>query len=66
MMVKRQTDDKLSLTGIRRHAVGTTAAKRFRAQGLIPGVVYGKKTEAMAIAVNGTNMSSPASRSRSM
>ena len=52
-MAKPQTSEKLSLTGIRRSTVGTASAQRLRAQGFVPGVVYGKKTEAMAIAVNG-------------
>ncbi len=50
-MTKTQPPKTLVLDGIRRNGVGTPAAQRARAQGLVPGVVYGKKTSPISIAV---------------
>ena len=51
-MAKPRADEALILSGIRRAEAGTTIAKQLRTQGFVPGVVYGKKTEAMAVAIN--------------
>lgn len=50
------TEERLTLSGVQRGAVGTTSARQLRAQGFVPAVVYGKQTEAMAIAVNGREL----------
>ena len=54
--MKKQTEERPLLAAVRRTSVGTSSAKHLRARGLVPGVVYGKKTEAMAIAVDGRGL----------
>ena len=51
-MVKSHTENKPQLTGFRREERGDAPAKHLRTQGLVPGVVYGKAIEPMAITVN--------------
>ena len=55
-MVKPKAEERPMLAAVRRTSVGTSSAKHLRARGLVPGVVYGKKTEAMAIAVDGRGL----------
>lgn len=50
-MAKGQIASALLLTATRRTTQGSRAARRLRAQGLVPGVLYGKATAPVPIAV---------------
>ena len=50
-MTKAKTTQQ-ALTVERRPAIGTRPARRLRAQGLIPGVVYGRNMESVPVSVN--------------
>ena len=45
-------EERVTLHGVRRAEIGRGAIRGLRTQGLVPGVVYGKKTEAIPIALN--------------
>jgi large subunit ribosomal protein L25 len=51
-MARSKTEEKLQLTVVRREGSGSAPARHLRAQGLIPGIVYGKATEPIPVAVN--------------
>jgi len=52
MAQQKARDGKLQLKVARRAETGSASMKRLRVQGLIPGVVYGKSTEAVPVSVN--------------
>ena len=51
-MVKTKTAVQQALTVERRPAVGTRPVRRLRAEGVIPGIVYGRSMESIAVSVN--------------
>lgn len=52
MAKTKAKSDQLTLTVTPRTAQGTRPARRLRAGGIVPGVVYGKRTKPITIAVN--------------
>jgi len=52
MAKQKDADEKLQLRVAQRQDTGTASAKQLRAQGLVPGVVYGKSSKATSVTVN--------------
>ena len=51
-MTKTKTTGQQELTVERRPAVGTRPVRRLRAQGLVPGIVYGRNMDPVSVSVN--------------
>ena len=51
-MAKAKMTGQQELTVERRPAIGTRPVRRLRAQGLIPGIVYGRKMDPVPVSVN--------------
>ena len=51
-MVKTKTGIQQTLTVQKRDSFGTSRSRRLRRKGVVPGIVYGKSTEPLAVSVN--------------
>ena len=51
-MVKTKTEQRQTLTAKRRAVQGTRPVKRLRQDGVVPGVVYGKQMEPVAVTID--------------